>query len=68
MHNFLFQSAPVLPIRIIVSVSSSSKLSSRLIFLRFTRRIPISLQQNLTTPKSSEKVNHNLRIQQYKVF
>ena len=44
-------------IRIIVSESSSSKLLSRLILLRFTLRIPISLQQNVTLLESSSKNN-----------
>ena len=39
----------------IVSETSSSKLSSRLILLRFTLRIPISLQQNVTSAESSSK-------------
>ena len=39
----------------IVSGTSSSKLLSRLILLRFTLRIPISLQQNVTSAESSSK-------------
>ena len=56
-------------IRIIVSGSSFSKLSSRLILLRFTPRIPISLQQNETSPESSSKKSKPLSTaKQYKFF
>ena len=37
-------------IRIVVSGSSSSKLLSRLILLRFTLKIPISSQKNVPSP------------------
>ena len=39
----------------IITGSSSSKLLSRLILLRFTLRIPISIKQNVTSPESSSK-------------
>ena len=42
-------------IRILRSGSSSSKLLSRLILLKFTLRMPISSQQNVTLPESSSK-------------
>ena len=54
---------------IIVSGSSSSKLLSRLILLRFTLRIPISLQQNVTSPEpSSKKSEPSSAYKAYKVF